>query len=443
MRPVGSVLERFRRAAAVPAAAGDTVEAELMPVFAALDEIEAEAAQIRADARAEAERRLARARRRGADRRADAVPGGGRAGAGRGGAPRAGDARGARDRGGGTGRGGADPQPRPRAHSGARRDRRRLAQRRAGRAEPGSPAACGRSSSPPSGASAPNGARELAASRVAPAAVVALGRSAYRREIGWSSASPRRSAESSRRRCSTSGCSPAGCPATRWAAARARGLVRAREPRGPHRVPRRGAASPPVRARQPRRGLARGRGGAESRVSCARRSPARRGAIRTGRRRRGSASGSGSPGPAVSRPRLPEARCWAAGAVALLLARELFVAGVAVDLLPFAAVTLLGRDWPAGGTFARVREPRCPPTRPGRSRAPRPPDALWRAEARWWARVEERRGVDSRTAGNAGGRSSSAAVALLAVRRAADECRARGRSPARAAGVQEALDAAV
>lgn len=61
MRPVGSVLERFRRAAAVPAAAGDTVEAELMPIFAALDEIEAEAERIRADARAEAERRLARA----------------------------------------------------------------------------------------------------------------------------------------------------------------------------------------------------------------------------------------------------------------------------------------------------------------------------------------------------------------------------------------------
>ena len=59
MRPVGSVLERFRRAAAVPAAAGDTIEAELMPVFAALDEIDAEAEQIRAVARREAERRLA------------------------------------------------------------------------------------------------------------------------------------------------------------------------------------------------------------------------------------------------------------------------------------------------------------------------------------------------------------------------------------------------
>ena len=59
MRPVGSVLERFRRAAAVPAAAGDTIEAELMPVFAALDEIDAEAEQIRAAAHREAERRLA------------------------------------------------------------------------------------------------------------------------------------------------------------------------------------------------------------------------------------------------------------------------------------------------------------------------------------------------------------------------------------------------
>jgi len=59
VRPVGSVLERFRRAAAVPAAAGDTIESELLPVFAALDAIELEAAEIRAAAAADAERRLA------------------------------------------------------------------------------------------------------------------------------------------------------------------------------------------------------------------------------------------------------------------------------------------------------------------------------------------------------------------------------------------------
>jgi hypothetical protein len=53
------VLERFRRAAAVPAVVGDTLEAELMPVFAALDEIEAEAEHIRVGVRREVERRLA------------------------------------------------------------------------------------------------------------------------------------------------------------------------------------------------------------------------------------------------------------------------------------------------------------------------------------------------------------------------------------------------
>ena len=54
MRPLASWLERFRRPAAVPEAAGESVAAELMPVFAALDEIEEAAARVRASAEAEA-----------------------------------------------------------------------------------------------------------------------------------------------------------------------------------------------------------------------------------------------------------------------------------------------------------------------------------------------------------------------------------------------------
>jgi hypothetical protein len=62
VRPVSTILDRFRRAAAVPAAVGDDLARELAPVFAALDEIEAECQSIRADAAAAAERRVAAAR---------------------------------------------------------------------------------------------------------------------------------------------------------------------------------------------------------------------------------------------------------------------------------------------------------------------------------------------------------------------------------------------
>ena len=58
MRPVGTWLERFRRPAAVPAAASEELDSELMPVFAALDEIEEEARRLREEAEREAARRV-------------------------------------------------------------------------------------------------------------------------------------------------------------------------------------------------------------------------------------------------------------------------------------------------------------------------------------------------------------------------------------------------
>jgi flagellar biosynthesis/type III secretory pathway protein FliH len=45
------ILERFRRSAGVPAAASDDLAAELAPLFAALDAIDAEAAEMRRVAR--------------------------------------------------------------------------------------------------------------------------------------------------------------------------------------------------------------------------------------------------------------------------------------------------------------------------------------------------------------------------------------------------------
>jgi len=62
VRPVSTILDRFRRAAGVPAAPAEDLAAELAPVFAALDDLEAEADRLREGARTRAEKRLAAAR---------------------------------------------------------------------------------------------------------------------------------------------------------------------------------------------------------------------------------------------------------------------------------------------------------------------------------------------------------------------------------------------
>lgn len=109
----------------------------------------------------------------------------------------------------------------------------------------------------------------------------------------------------------------------------------------------------------------------------------------------------------------PEARHWAAGAAALLLARELFVTGIPVDLLPVPRPTMLGGAWPGAGTFERFVE-----TLPRQAAwvfdAAADPDELWRAEAGWWAQVE--RDAAAMAGGSAAGRLVVVgAVALLAV----------------------------
>jgi hypothetical protein len=62
VRPVSTILDRFRRAAAVPAAVGDELANELAPLFLALDSIEDESSRVREAAAEAAERRLALAR---------------------------------------------------------------------------------------------------------------------------------------------------------------------------------------------------------------------------------------------------------------------------------------------------------------------------------------------------------------------------------------------
>ncbi|MGZ4256614.1 MAG: hypothetical protein ACXVRE_02485 [Gaiellaceae bacterium] len=59
--PFGDLLDRFRRTAGVPAAAADDLRSELAPVFAALVEIDAAAADVRARAEERAQERLAAA----------------------------------------------------------------------------------------------------------------------------------------------------------------------------------------------------------------------------------------------------------------------------------------------------------------------------------------------------------------------------------------------
>jgi len=56
------LLERFRRTAGVPTVPAEDFEAELAPVFAALEELEADATRVRDRGRAEAAERLTAAR---------------------------------------------------------------------------------------------------------------------------------------------------------------------------------------------------------------------------------------------------------------------------------------------------------------------------------------------------------------------------------------------
>lgn len=66
MRPLGTLLDRFRRGVAVPAAAGDDLAAELAPVFASLEAFEEEADEVARASAAEADERLAQGLERAA-----------------------------------------------------------------------------------------------------------------------------------------------------------------------------------------------------------------------------------------------------------------------------------------------------------------------------------------------------------------------------------------
>ncbi len=136
----------------------------------------------------------------------------------------------------------------------------------------------------------------------------------------------------------------------------------------------------------------------------------------------------------------PAAHAWAAGVVALLAARTLFVAGLPVEALPLPRIRLLGGTWQAARTFARFVEA-LPPVAAWALAGTETPEQLWLAEARWWARVEEQAGALLRGS-HPGPDVVVGAVALLAVdaHRASTALAAAGRRPL--AGVEEAFDAA-
>ena len=135
---------------------------------------------------------------------------------------------------------------------------------------------------------------------------------------------------------------------------------------------------------------------------------------------------------------VPEAGVWASGATALLVAREVFLEGrrlpeharlAASRVIGPAAVSATSLPELAAALPARARWALADVDRP---------DALWRAEARWWARVDEDATALVRHARTGRG-VLVGAVGLMAVDawrvRAALEVAARGGGPT------EALDA--
>ena len=136
---------------------------------------------------------------------------------------------------------------------------------------------------------------------------------------------------------------------------------------------------------------------------------------------------------------VPEIRSWAAGAAALLLARELFAVGLPVELLPVPPFTLLGQSWQSARTFDRFVD-ELPADGAWALEGVAGPESLWRAEASWWARCEtDARGLVRETTGDR--RVIVGAVALLA----ADAHRVAAALGAAARrqliGVEEAFDA--
>ncbi len=129
---------------------------------------------------------------------------------------------------------------------------------------------------------------------------------------------------------------------------------------------------------------------------------------------------------------VPEAAAWAAGGLALLVARERFVRGRAVPgAAARAAVPLLGAAWPDATSIGELAAVLPPAARWALRGTTRPAD-LWLAEGRWWTRVAGD-GAALAVKADFGPHRVIGAVALLAADawrvRAALEIAARGGGP--------------
>ncbi len=109
---------------------------------------------------------------------------------------------------------------------------------------------------------------------------------------------------------------------------------------------------------------------------------------------------------------VPEARRWALGAAALLLAAELYVVGLPVERLSVPVVPMLGTAWHGAGTYGDFAASL--PAEAAWALAPAAsPEELWRAEIAWWDAVERDAEWLLHT-GVAGQAVVTGAVALLA-----------------------------
>ena len=110
---------------------------------------------------------------------------------------------------------------------------------------------------------------------------------------------------------------------------------------------------------------------------------------------------------------VPEIGQLVAGALALFLGRELFVTGRPVELLLTSRLSAVGSAWREARTFEELAAS-LPPQASWALDGIEGPDQLWRAEVRWWARVEES-GQKLVTRSRAGRAGVAGAVLLLAV----------------------------
>lgn len=105
---------------------------------------------------------------------------------------------------------------------------------------------------------------------------------------------------------------------------------------------------------------------------------------------------------------VPEASAWAAGAAAVVLASELFLAGS--EPAPTSVPRILGADWPGAGSLPDLCR-RLPQVAAWPLAGIEAADELWRAQLRWWRQV----GLDARAMLGSGWQGRGVIVGVVAL----------------------------